>query len=217
MGFKKRVLQEYVFQVAVGVSVTATIIVFAVLGKLWTWPNAVVGGVLLLSGLLYLMDRLGIGVASERSRIRNWLDESGFPIQTMNDNNAIHFKVVDNVGLFTYVLQVKSGDPLYIYMPQLRTDEDRVTYFKSLTEEAQGEIWRKIRLELLRARTQYTDLKLDGDCVTISSQIGVSRTLTGVDFLREVMHVRTAGRLYLELLREHIPALNPPPPVIMQP
>lgn len=180
-----------------------TIAVVAVLTKLWTWPNAVVGGLLMLCSLLYLMDKIGLG-PTPRMRIRNWLDDSGFGIQTVNDENAIHFVLVDNVGLYTHIMQVKHGDPINIGMPKLKPDGKQIAAFNALNDEEQQAIWKPIRLELLRNRIQYSDLNVT-DGVLISFQIGMARTLTGVEFLREVTHVRTAGRLYLELLNEHFP------------
>jgi len=201
--FGKRFLQEYIFQIAVGVAVAATVAVSAVIAKIWTWPNAIVGGVLLLCGLLYLMDRLGIG-PSARTRVRNWLDDSGFPIQTVTDNNAMHFVLVDNVGLYTHIIQIKSGDPINIAMPNLRATDKQIEVFNSWDKDTQQEFWKKVRFELFRARILFTDLKLE-EGIALSVQVGLAKTLTGVEFMREVVNVRSTGRLYLELLNENIP------------
>jgi hypothetical protein len=202
--FRKRFFQEYIFQSVIGVGVTAAVTAFAVLAKLWTWPNAVVGAVLLLCGLLYLAERLGIG-PTERTRVRNWLDESGFAIQTVSDTNSIHFVLVDNIGFYTHVVQVKSGDPLSIAMPGLKPDDKHLATFATMDDAAKQAFWKKIRIELLRTRTQFSNLKLDGEGVTISTQLSMARTLTGVEFLREMVIVRSAGRLYLEMINEALP------------
>jgi hypothetical protein len=49
-----RFFREYLLQLVVGVGVTATITAFAVIGKYWNWPNALVGSLLSLCGIRYL-------------------------------------------------------------------------------------------------------------------------------------------------------------------
>ena len=88
-----RFFREGLFQLVVGVGVF-----FALVSKNWTWPNAFVGEVLLLCGLLYLMEKAGIG-PSTKSRVREWLDSSGLNIQTVHDANEFHFRTTDAVGV----------------------------------------------------------------------------------------------------------------------
>ena len=64
---------------------TSTVTVFAVIGKYWSRPNAVVGSVL-LSAVLYLTDRLSLG-PTLKSRVRDWLDASGYNVRTIEDAN----------------------------------------------------------------------------------------------------------------------------------
>jgi len=49
-----RFFREGLFQLVVGVGEVSIIALFALVNENWTWPNAFVGGVLLLCGLLYL-------------------------------------------------------------------------------------------------------------------------------------------------------------------
>jgi hypothetical protein len=62
--------REYIFKLVVTVAVTATITTFAVIGKYWNWPNAVVGTLLLLCAMFYLTDKLGIKAFAEIARAR---------------------------------------------------------------------------------------------------------------------------------------------------
>lgn len=152
------------------------------------------------------MDRFGIG-PSTKSRVRNWLDGTGFGIQTIQDEKEFHFAVTDNVGLRTNIWQIRAGQPITIVMSSLKPTTDQLAYFQSLDPSRQLDFWKPIRLELLKFRIGYTDLKLDGDGVAFSDQIMVSTTLTGVEFLNRVMFVRSAGRLYLELLAQGPPTI----------
>ncbi len=190
-------------------TIVATVAAWALVNKYWTWPNALVGSVLLLSGTLYLMDRLGVG-PSTRSRVRNWLDGSGFGIQTIQDEKEFHFAMIDNVGLRTNIWQIRAGQPITIVMSNLTATPEQLAYFQALDHNRQFEFWKRIRLELLRFRIAYTHLKLDGDGVSLSDQIVASRALTGVEFLSRVMFVRSAGRLYLELLAQEPPTIPTP-------
>src|SRR5258708_4620616 len=101
-----RFFREGLFQLVVGLSVMAIVTTMAIINKYWTWPNAIVGGVLLLCGLIYLMDRIGIG-PSVKSRVRDWLDSSGYSIQTIQDGNDFHFIMTDLVGIRTSILRIK--------------------------------------------------------------------------------------------------------------
>jgi hypothetical protein len=201
----KRFFSELVFQSVVAMTVAVALAIVAVVLRIWTWPNAIVGGVLLACGVFYLTDRLGVLSPSARTRVRDWLDESSYSVQTLNDENIIHFVIIDNLRLSTHIMQVKHGDPLIIFMPQMVASDDQLAVFKALTEEQKKSVWKAVRLELLRLRIQFTDLDING--VSVTSQIGMSRSLTGVEFMREVMNVRAGGRLYLELINSHIPEI----------
>src|ERR1700730_8573734 len=108
-----RYFREGLFQLVVGVGVTAVIATFALINKYWTWPNAVVGGALLLCAILYLMEKLGIG-PSTKSRVRDWLDGSGYNVRTVHDSNEFHFVMTDSIGLVTDILQVSPNSPIEI-------------------------------------------------------------------------------------------------------
>src|SRR5260370_1303149 len=103
-GIMVRFFREYMFQTLISVTVVASVTIWALIGKYWTWPNAIVGGLLLLSSVIYLMDRLGIG-PSLKTKVRNWLDDSGFAIQTVQDQNEFHFAMFDNVNHSVNIFQ----------------------------------------------------------------------------------------------------------------
>lgn len=181
------------------VTVTSTVAIFALVNTLWTWPNAVVGGVLLLCGILYLMDRFGIG-PSTKSRVRDWLDNSGYDIRTIHDSNAFHFVITDNVKLVTDILQVDSDGPITIISAKHKATPERIAAFNTMTKARQDAFWKSVRLELLRYGIPFSDLTLEGDGIAFSDNVMAGRTLTGIEFLKRVLFVRSGARLYWELL-----------------
>ena len=74
-----RFFREYLFQIAVGVAVAVTVASFAVVNKVWSWPNAIVAAMVLMSTSFYLMEKLGIGrpqVADSRLVRWFWLQRA---------------------------------------------------------------------------------------------------------------------------------------------
>ncbi len=197
----KKFFHEYLFKLVVAVAVTSTVAIFALINRLWTWPNAVVGGILLLCGIIYLMDRLGVGPSS-KSRVRDWLDGSGYSIRTIHDSNEFHFVMTDNVGLTTSILQAGSHAPISIISAKHLPTPKQLAAFNSLDKLQQDRFWKNIRLELLRYRIAFSNLTLEGEGVALSDDVMVGRTFTGTEFLQRVLFVRSGARLYQELLRE---------------
>ena len=191
--------REYVFKLVVTLAVTGTVTVVAVINKYWTWPNAVVGGVLLLCGVLYLTDRFGIG-PSLKSRVRDWLDSSGFDIRTVQNSNEFHFVMTDSIGLSTDIFKANSDAPINIISGKHLPTPQRLATFKALTKPQQDAFWKNIRLELLRYGISFSALTLEGEGVSFSDGVIAVPTLTGVEFLKRVLFVRTGARLYQELL-----------------
>jgi hypothetical protein len=194
-----RFFREYLFQLVVGVGVTSAVAVYALIGKYWTWPNAIVGSVLLLSGVLYLMDRLGLG-PSTKSRVREWLDDSAFSIQTIHDSNEFHFVMTDNLGLRTAIYQIKAGGPVAIASFNHLATPQQVKGFQALSPIQKTAFWKNVRLELLRYGVSFSDLALEGNGVTFSDNVMIGPGFSEADFLRRVLFVRSGARLYQELL-----------------
>jgi hypothetical protein len=197
----KKFFHEYTFKLVVAVAVTSTVAFVALINRLWPWPNAVLGGVLLLCGILYLLDRLGIG-PSTKSRVRDWLDSSGYSIRTIHDSNEFHFVMTDNVGLRTSIIQADSHAPISVVSAGYTATPKQFAAFNGLDRSQQDRFWKNIRLELLRYRIAFSDLTLEGGGVALSDDMMVSRTLTGTEFLQRVLFVRSGARLYQELLAE---------------
>ena len=193
--------REGLFQLVVGVGVASIIAFFAIVNKNWTWPNAFVGGVLLLCGLLYLMEKLGIG-PSTKSRVRDWLDSLGFNIQTVQDANEFHFRMTDAVGITTEILQAKLDSPVLIASPFHKATPEQVAAYNSLTAQRRGEFWRMVRLELVKYGVRFSNLVLEGEGVTFSDKVMIDSAFSGPEFLQRVLSVRSAARLYRELLKE---------------
>jgi hypothetical protein len=206
----RKLLHEYLFKLVVGLAVTGTITAFALINKYWSWPNAVVGGVMLLGGVLYLMDRLGIG-PSLKSRVRDWLDSSGYNIRTIEDSNEFHFTLTDPVGIVTDVLQMKPNSPVLIVSAGHKAAAPQLATFKGKSEADQQGFWRSVRLELLRYRISFSDLTLEGEGVSFSESVMPSSGLSGTEFLKRVLFVRSAARLYWELLANLNPVIQPIP------
>ena len=194
----RKFFREYIFKLVVGVAVTGTVTILALINKLWTWPNAVVGGVLLLSGALYLTDRFGIG-PSLKSRVRDWLDSSGFGVRSIQDSNEFHFVLRDNFGMETGIIQSKPDSPIKIVSPRHMATPEQIAAFQAMSELEQRNFWKVVRLELLRYGVEFSNLVLDGNGVSFSDNVVAGRSLTAADFLKRVMFVRSAGRLYWEL------------------
>jgi len=196
-----RYFREYVFQLVVGLTVTATVAILALINKYWTWPNAIVGSALLMCAVLYLMEKLGIG-PSLKSRIRDWLDNSAFAIQTIQDKNECHFVMTDNIGIKTDIIQVKVGGPVALATAGHKATAQQLATFNAMSEERRQHFWKMVRLELLRYGVSFSDLKLDAEGVTFSDTLAIGPSLNEADFLRKMLTVRTVARLYWELLRE---------------
>jgi len=196
-----RFFREYLFQLVVGVGVTITITSFALMNKYWNWPTAVVDGVLLLSGLFYLMDRW----ASARpllSRVRDWLDSSGYKIQTVQDANEFHFQLTDNVGITTEIIQHKPESPIDIASGLNVASAAQFAAYKALKDSEREAFWKTVQLELLRYGVAFSDLKLEAEGVTFTDRVVVTRALVAPEFLQKVRFVRAAARLYRALLLE---------------
>src|SRR6516164_8152126 len=198
---KIKFFREGLFQLVVGVGVASIIAFVALVSKNWTWPNAFVGGVLLLCGLLYLMEKLGIG-PSTKSRVRDWLDSLGFNIQTVQDANEFHFRMTDAVGITTEILQAKLDSPVLIASPFHKATPEQVAAYNSLTAQRRGEFWRMVRLELVKYGVQFSNLALEEESVTFSDNVMIDSAFSGPEFLQRVLFVRSAARLYRELLKE---------------
>jgi hypothetical protein len=207
-----RFFREGLFQLIVGIAVTGTIATIALVTKVWNWPNAVVGGVLLLCGTMYVMERLGVG-PSIKSRVRDWLDSSGYSIQTVQDIYAFHFVMTDNVGFRTDVFQVKSESPITIMSAKHTATQQQVAVFNSLARPEQFRFWQRVRIELLRYGVQFSNLTLEGEGVNFSDDFVIGRASTGTEFLRRVLFVRSGARLYQELLLELHNPNEPPSPM----
>lgn len=191
---------------------TMAVTAWAIFRSYWTWPNAIVGAVLLACGLFYLMDRFGLG-PSLKSRVRDWLDGSGYAITKVDDANVLHYRVTDNIGMTTDIIQLKSDSPIHIATGHHVASASQLATYNAMTPDRQQAFWRTVRLELLRYGISFSDLKLDAEGVAFSDDVVASRSLTATDFLQRLMFVRSAGRLYWELLM----ALNPPAPPLPPP
>jgi hypothetical protein len=196
-----RFVREGQFQLAVGVGVASLVAFFALVSKYWTWPNAIVSSVLLLCGLSYLMEKVGIGPTT-KSRIRDWLDGSGFNIQTVQDANEFHFRMTDSAGITTEILQTKIESPVLIASPFHKATPQQVSAFNALSASRRVEFWRMVRLELLKYGVQFTNLVLEGEGVTFSDSVMVGPASTSPEFLQRLLIVRSGARLYQELLLE---------------
>jgi hypothetical protein len=196
MGF----FRDYIMQVVLIVTITVTTTVFALINKYWNLPTAVVYAVLLDAGTWSLTDRLGLGI-STKAKVRNWLDESGFQVQTIQDSNQFHFVITDPVGIRTNVLQVKRGSPISIIVPKLLPTKEQMGVYSTMSLREKGEFWRQTRLELMRYGIQFSKLSME-DGVTLSESVIVGKGLTGTEFLKQVLFVRSGGRIYWEILRE---------------
>lgn len=199
----KKLVHEYTLKLAVGLAVTSTITVFAIISKIWNWPNAVVGAILLLCGILFLMDRLGIG-PSLKSRVRDWLDSTSFGVTTVQDSNEFHFRMTDNVGIVADIWQPKPDYSIVIMSGHHKATSQQLGVFNAMAKQAQDTFWKNVRLELLRYGISFSNLALDGDGVALSTTITPS--LSSDDFLKALLFVRSGARLYWELLGN----LNPP-------
>jgi hypothetical protein len=196
-----RQFKDYLMQLVVVVTVTAATAMYALVKKYWNWPTAVVYSVLLTAGSWYLTDKLGLGI-STKSKIRNWLDESGFPVQTIQDTNDLHFVVTDPLGIKTTIIQVKKGGPLGIAAARLIPTSEQKAVYDKMTVAQQYEFWKRPRLELMKYGISFTNLTLGDEGVTLSDQIIVGKDFTGVEFMRRVLFVRSAARMYFEFLTE---------------
>jgi hypothetical protein len=147
------------------------------------------------------MDRFGVG-RSTRSKVRDWLDNSGYSIATIEDNNEFHFIMTDNVGFRASILQLKNGSPIQVVSPRHTASTEQIAVYQSLDPQSQKEFWRRVRLELLRYGVSFSNLRLEGDGVSFSESVAVSPSLDGREFLRRVLFVRSGARLYQELLLE---------------
>jgi hypothetical protein len=145
--------REYILKLVVALTVTSTVTVLALISKYWSWPNAVVGGILLLCGALYLTDRLGLG-PTLKSRVRDWLDASNYDIRAVEDSNQFHFVVTDNVGIKASILQVKPGSPVMIISPKHTATPEQFEVYKALSEPERKAFWRSVRLEFLKYPSQ---------------------------------------------------------------
>jgi len=195
------VVREVLFQLVVGVLVAGVIASIAVLTKAWSWPNAAVGAVLLVCGVMYLMDRFGFG-PSTKSRVRDWLDSSGFGVQTVEDTFEFHFVMTDPVGLRTDIFQAKTDSPVVIVSAKHVASKSQLDTFKTLSDADQKQFWKNVKLELLRYGVQFSNLNLNEPGTDFSDTFVVSRTSTGTEFLKRVLFVRSGARLYQELLLE---------------
>lgn len=193
-----RFFREYVFKLVVTVAITSTVAIAALANRLWTWPNAVVGSVLLACGVVFLMDRLGVG-PSLKSRVRDWLDGSSFDVKTIQDTNEIHYVVTDNIGMKTDIIQVKHGGPIEIISIKHTATPDQLAVYNKMNEPEKATFWRDIRLELLRYGLAFTDLRLDGDGVAFSDTLVAGSHVSSIDFLKRLLFVRSGARLYWEL------------------
>jgi hypothetical protein len=202
-----RTSRDIAVNLVAAVMFTIAVAAWAIIQKYWSWPNAIVGAVLLASALFYLMDRFELG-RSLKSRVRDWLDSSGYAITKVDDTNVIHYRVTDNIKMITDVLQFKGDSPIHIATGHHLASAAQLATYNAMPPDKQQVFWRNVRLELLRYGIQFSDLKLDAEGVTFSEDVVPSRTLTATDFLQRLMFVRSAGRLYWELLI----ALNPPAP-----
>ena len=191
--------REYILQLMIALTVTSTVTVFALIGKYWNWPNAVVGSILLLCGVFYLTDRLGLG-PTLKSRVRDWLDASNYDVRTIQDSNHFHFMMTDNIGLKTAILQVKPDSPISIVCPKIGPLPEQLAAYKALSSDQERKaFWRTVRHELLKYGISFSDLKPDGEGVTFSDLVVVSPSFTSAEFLNRVMFVRSGARLYRDL------------------
>jgi hypothetical protein len=192
-------VKEYFYQAALIVIPTAITTTLAVVNKYWNWPTAVVYTVLLIAGLWYLTDKFGITI-STRTRVRNWLDESGFGVQTITDSNAVHFVLIDNVGLKTDILQPGKAKQLTVAVGGLKPTEAQLAIFQALDEERKALFWKRVRIELLRFKISYTDLDIAG--IAVSEDIPLTSDLTQSELMTQIRLVRGAAKLYYELLND---------------
>ena len=202
-----RFIRESLLQLFVSGILGVGLAIWAYINRLWSLPNAIVGGVLLICGVFYLMDRFGLG-QTLKSKVRDWLDGSGYGIQTVPDANHFHYRMTDNINMVTDILQSKSGAPILVASGHHKASPIQLAGFNQMLPVEQQAFSRNVRLELLRYGIAYSDLKLDGDGVAFSLSIVPSPSLTSTEFLDRLMFVRSAARLYWELLME----LNPTAP-----
>jgi hypothetical protein len=194
---------------------TAATTTLALINKYWNWPTAVVYTVLLVAGLWYLTEKLGITV-SIKTRVRDWLDESGFGVQTVSDANELHFVVIDETGLKTDVFQPGKTRRLTVSVAGLKPTPDQLVIFNNMDEPRKALFWKRVRIELLRFQISYTDLTVDG--IAVSEDIPITADLTQSELMTYIRTVRGAARLYYEVLndtlinnpaQQHIPPIPP--------
>jgi hypothetical protein len=123
--------------------------------------------------------------------VRDWLETSGFSVQTIQDTNEFHFALKDPIGLTTDIFQVKENQPIVIASARHVANPEQLTAYRNLTEAQQRQFWKMLRLELLRYGVQFTDLTLEGNGVAFSDSFIVDRAFTGPEFLQRVFFVRS--------------------------
>lgn len=202
----KRLFADAITQgVVIVIFATATAI-YGLLKSYWNWPTAIVYGILLVCALWWLKDRLELGQAALRDRIRGWMDKGGFSVQNIEDEKAIfHFALTDKTLLRINVLQPAKTKQLTIAAFALCATDYQKGSFGKLSAQEQRAFWKRVRLELLRYGIAYSDLTLDG--VTLFDVMVASKSLTDVDLMNRIRFVWGGAKLYGELLME----LSEPP------
>jgi hypothetical protein len=180
--------------------------VLAVITGLWekyarvaTWPEVVAIGLVTFVCLFWMAEKFWR--LPWRWQVRQWLDDTGYDVKTvLDDRSEFLFTLTDPIGMKTTILQSKPGVPIFIGVAGLKPTDAQVAIFNAWPEEKRNEFWRAVRMEFMRYRISFSDLKFEGDGVMVSTSVEASPDLTGLEFRRIVLSVRSAARLYLEYL-----------------
>lgn len=194
---------EWVFGRAAQIVVAA---ILAVASGAWekfarvaTWPEVIAIGLVTFVCLFWMADkfwRLPL-----RWQVRQWLDNTQYDVRTQSVPNCqFSFVLTDPLSIKTTIAQTKPDAPIFIAVMAMTPTAEQTATFNQWSQEKKDAFWRGVRMEFMRYGIEFSILKLDGDGVTLSTQIEASRDLTGLEFTRTVLHVRTGARLYLEHL-----------------
>lgn len=197
--------KELLYQGATIVIPAVATATWALVQEYWNWPTAIVYTLLMVCALWYLTDKLGIKV-SAKTRIREWLDRSGFSIQTLYNENDFHYVVTDNVLLKVDIFRRPKEERVRVVIFGLGPTTTQRAVFDGWTQAQKDTFWKRVRIELLRMRASYSDLSIDG--ISIAEEIPLTTGLTEVEFFYRVRLIRGAARMYYEMLNS---MLVPPP------
>lgn len=187
--------------------------IIAVLGRKvnWTWPHTLLAftGAMALGLFIYHNIPINWPVKAKKieNNLRKWADAGGFSIKSEGQEYArFQFVITDEAGHHVTVINKKDASPLEIIIAtkvSFSPEQQRQLIEKG--KERQTQFIDELKMELLKFGIGFTVPSEPIEEISLVKTVFYDNSVTRVHFLEDVLFVRRALYLVMQIVNQELP------------